>query len=261
MHFPRTLVAGAIVLLAACSDADAKNSNSSAPADALPKGSEAVDLNPADFTIDITNPYWPMTPGRRWTYSERELDGTEAIAVLTVTDQTKVVANGITARIVRDTLTSDGQIIEDTIDYFAQDSAGNLWYLGEDTAEFVDGKLDTRHGSFEAGVDGALPGIAVPAHPVPGLAYRQEYLKGEAEDNGEVLSIEEMAEVPAGSYRDALLTKDTTPLQPDSLEYKLYAKGVGPVLVLRASGGATRTELIKIDTAPSGSARGPLGNP
>jgi len=136
-----------------------------------------------------------------------------------------------------------------------------VWYFGEDTAEYENGEVVTTAGSFEAWVDGALPGIAVPAEPVAGMAYRQEYLKGEAEDNGQVLSTDEMAEVPAGSYRDALMTKDTTPLDPTMLEYKLYAKGVGPVLVLQASGGVTRTELIAMDTAPAGAGTGPLGTP
>jgi hypothetical protein len=93
------------------------------------------------------------------------------------------------------------------------------------------------------------------------MAYRQEYLKGEAEDNGQVLSIDELAEVPAGSYRQALLTKDTTPLEPALLEYKLYAKGVGPVLVLTASGGNTRSELMQMDSAPADAGTGPLGTP
>jgi ABC-type glycerol-3-phosphate transport system substrate-binding protein len=257
-----SLAAGAALLLAACGDSTTnKASNVTASASALPQGGAPVTLDPAEFTVDITNEYWPMKPGQRWTYTEREADGTKATAVVIVTDQTKTLANGITARVVRDTVTQDGEILEDTFDFYAQDITGNLWYLGEDTAEFDNGEITSRDGSFEAGVDGALPGIAVPAQPVAGMAYRQEYLQGEAEDNGEVLSTDEMAEVPTGKYREVLLTKDTTALEPDSLEYKLYAKGVGPVLVLRASGGTTRTELIRIDTAPPGAGTGPLGTP
>lgn len=260
---PTAVVAAAtLLLLTACGDSAPNKADATTQATAgLPRGNEPVTLDPAEFSVDITNEYWPMSPGRRWTYTEREPDGTEATAVIIVTDQTKVLANGITARVVRDTVTQDGEVLEDTFDFYAQDKAGNLWYLGEDTAEFENGQITSRHGSFEAGVDGALPGIAVPAEPAVGQAYRQEYLQGEAEDNGEVLSTNEMAEVPAGKYRQALLTKDTTPLEPDSLEYKLYAKGVGPVLVLRASGGTTRTELIQIDTVPAGAGTGPLGTP
>lgn len=125
-------------------------------------------LDPADFTTKIDNPYFPLKPGTRWTYREVDEKGHEVIVVVVVTRDTKKIANGITARVVRDTVTEDGSIIEDTNDWYAQDSAGNVWYLGEDTAEFEDGKITTRGGSFEAGVDGALPGIAMPANPEPG---------------------------------------------------------------------------------------------
>ena len=227
----------------------------------LPQGDAPVRLDPADFTTEIDNPYWPMKPGTRWTFRETDGEGGEAKVVVIVTNLTKKVANGITARVVRDTVTEDGQIVEDTYDWYAQDAKGNIWYLGEDTAEFEDGKVSSRAGSFEAGVDGALPGIAVPADPRPGMEYRQEYYKGEAEDGGRVLSTDELAEVPLGRYRDALLTKDFTPLEPDLLEYKLYAKGVGPVLILTASGGAGREELLSMDQVTGSEGTGPLGNP
>ena len=108
--------------------------------------------------------------------------------VIVVTTATKKLANGVTARVVRDTARSKGQIIEDTVDWYAQDSEGNVWYMGEDTAEFEKGKIVSRAGSWEAGVEGALPGIMLPAQPQVGQKYRQEYKKGEAEDNGEVLA-------------------------------------------------------------------------
>ena len=107
--------------------------------------------------------------------------------------------------------------------------------------------MSSRSGSFEAGVDGALPGVIIPANPVDGMQYRQEYYKGEAEDNGEVLSTAELAQVPAGLYRKALLTKDTITIEPDVLEYKLYAPGVGPVLALGVAGGGGREELVKVE--------------
>ena len=218
-------------------------------------------LDPADFTTEIDNPYWPMKPGTRWTYRNTDGEGGVQTAVVVVTEQTKKLANGITARVVRDTVTEDGQIVEDTNDWYAQDAKGNIWYLGEDTAEFEEGKVTSRAGSFEAGVDGALPGIAIPAAPQPGMAYRQEFYRGEAEDVGKVLSTDELAEVPAGSYRGALLTKDFTRLEPDVLEYKLYAKGVGPVLILTSSGGADREELLSVDQVSGAVGTGPLGHP
>jgi len=216
----------------------------------LPQGTEPVDLNPKDYTTRIDNPYWPMDPGTRWTYLETDQEGAELKVVVTVSDQTKKIANGVTARVVRDTVTEDGEIVEDTFDWYAQDKEGNVWYLGEDTAEFENGKLKTKEGSFEAGVDGAQPGIIMPADPRDGMQYRQEYYKGEAEDNGEVLSTDEMAQVPFGQYDNALLTKDTITIEPNVLEYKLYARGVGPVLTLGVSGGpGSREELINLDTA------------
>jgi hypothetical protein len=136
-----------------------------------------------------------------------------------------------------------------------------VWYLGEDTAAFHNGEVSSRSGSWEAGVDGALPGIALPAHPRPGMRYRQEYSAGRAEDSGAVLSTREMAEVPYGHFTDVLLTKDTNALEPKALEYKFYAKGVGPVLTLDVSGGSGREELLRRDRAPRGAGSEPLGSP
>ena len=244
----------------ATSPAAAVTSATPQPSRPLPTGSQPVELDPAEFTTEIDHPYWPMKPGTRWTYRE-VADGTAMDVVVVVTGQTKKLANGVTARVVRDTVHVAGSIVEDTVDWYAQDSVGNLWYLGEDTAEFEHGKIVSRGGSFEAGVDGALPGIMIPADPAPGMKYRQEYYAGEAEDNGEVLSTAELAQVPAGRYRQALLTKDTIAIEPDVQEYKLYARGVGPVLILGVSGGSSREELVKVDRAPSGAGTGPLGRP
>lgn len=213
----------------------------------LPRGSEPVNLDPKNFTTEIDNPYWPMDPGTRWTYRETDQEGAEQKVVVTVSNQTKKIANGVTARVVRDTVSEDGELIEDTFDWYAQDGEGNIWYLGEDTAEFENGKLETKEGSFEAGVDGARPGIIMPANPQDGVQYRQEYYKGEAEDNGEILSTDEMVRVPFGQFDNALLTKDTTAIEPNVLEYKLYARGVGPVLTLGVSGGpGSREELLDV---------------
>jgi hypothetical protein len=227
----------------------------------LPQSDEPVSLDAAEFTTEIDNPYWPMEPGARWTYVELDPEGGELTVEVTVTTATKVIANGIEARVVRDTVRNAGEIVEDTFDWYAQDAAGAIWYLGEDTAEFEGGEIVSRDGSFEAGVDGALPGIAVPADPRPGMSYRQEYLAGEAEDNGAVLSVEELVEVPYGRFDGALLTRDTNALEPDVAELKLYAPGVGPVLTLDISGGSGREELVSITTVPDGTATGPLGSP
>ena len=228
----------------------------------LPVGDDPVELDPAEFTTEIDNPYWPMKPGTRWTYGEVDATGDDLRATVVVTSGTKEIANGITARVVRDTVFRGEEIIEDTFDWYAQDAAGAIWYLGEDTAEFEDGEIVSREGSFEAGVDGALPGIIVPADPEPGMRYRQEYYAGQAEDNGEVLSTQAMADAPVGHFTDVLLTWDTITIEPDVAELKFYAPGVGPVLVLGVAGGpAAREELIAMDTVPDGTGTGPLGTP
>jgi hypothetical protein len=210
----------------------------------LPQGADPVELDPAEFTTEIDNPYWPMRPGSRWVYRETDGDGAEQRVEVTVTNDTREVI-GIEARVVRDVVTEDGELVEDTFDWYAQDTDGNVWYLGEETKEYENGKVATTAGAWEAGVDGALPGVIVPAEPEVGMTYRQEYYAGEAEDAAEVLSISEHAEAPYGSFRDVLLTKDFTPLDPKILEYKLYAPGVGPVLVFGVSGGSGREELVE----------------
>jgi len=227
----------------------------------LPQGSERYPLAPRDFTTVIDNPYWPMRPGTRWTYRETDEHQESVDVVVVVTTRTKRVANGITARVVRDTVTRDGAVIEDTFDWYAQDRAGNVWYLGEDTAEFDNGTITSREGSWEAGVKGAQAGVMIPAAPRPGLHYRQEFLAGTAEDSGRVLSTDEMAQVPWGHFRGVLLTRDSSRIEPNVLEYKLYARGVGPVLTLDVSGGGGREQLITVDRAPPSAGTGPLGLP
>jgi hypothetical protein len=213
--------------------------------EALPRGSEAVSLNPADFTTRIDNPYWPMRAGRRWIYRETDSAGKKQRVVVTVTRRTKVMANGVTARVVHDAVTEKGRPVELTDDYYAQDKAGNIWYFGEATTEFENGKPSSTAGSFEAGVDGAQAGVIMPARPRVGLAYREEYYKGHAEDKARIVSLSEQAEVPFGHFRRVLMTRNTNPLEPKSVEFKFYAPGVGPVLAVGVSGGSDREDLVR----------------
>jgi hypothetical protein len=214
---------------------------------ALPQGGEPAELDPADFVAEIDNPYWPMSPGSTWVYRETDAEGAEQRVEVTVTDRTKTIL-GIEATVVHDVVTEDGELIEDTFDWYAQDTTGNVWYLGEATKEFENGKVTTTAGSWEAGVDGAQAGIIVPADPEVGMTYRQEYYAGEAEDEGEILSLDERAEVPFGSFDNLLMTKDTTPLEPVILEHKFYAEGIGPILALGLSGGVSREELLRYES-------------
>ena len=184
--------------------------------------------------------------------------GTNQKVGVEVTDKTKMIANGIEARVIRDTVTENGVPVEITDDWYAQDKAGNIWYLGEYVTNYKNGKVVDHEGSFEAGVDGAQPGIIMPANPEPGMSYRQEYYEGEAEDRAEVLSTDEQVEVPFGHFEGALMTKDLVPLEPKVSEYKLYARGIGPVLTLQTSGGSGSEELI--DYSRSGRADATAGN-
>jgi hypothetical protein len=212
----------------------------------LPQGSEPAMLNPADFTTKIDNPYWPMTPGSRWVYRETDTTGARQKVVITVTSKTKKIANGITARVIRDVVTEKGAKVEVTDDWYAQDKDANVWYLGEQTTEYNNGKVASRHGSFEAGVDGAQAGIAMPANPEPGLSYRQEYYKGQAEDESAVLTVgQERVQVPYGFVnKDVLMTRDLVPLEPRVQELKFYARGVGPLLSVHTDGKGGRAELV-----------------
>jgi hypothetical protein len=239
MTSSRTLLSlAAAALFAGCGSEDRPS---------LPQGSEPAKLDPSDFTDRIDHPYWPMRPGTTWVYSERDLEGSNQRVVVTASKETKEVS-GIRARVVHDVVTEDGALVEDTYDWYAQDRDGNLWYLGEDTKEYKDGKVASRAGSWQAGVDGAEAGIVLPAKPSVGMSYRQEYYKGEAEDKARILSLDEWTQVPAGAYDHLLMTKDFTPLQPDVLEHKFYAQGVGPVLVLSVSAGTAREELVELSS-------------
>jgi hypothetical protein len=211
----------------------------------LPQGSEPVTLDPAEFTTKIDNPYFPLRVGSRWVYRETDKEGTRQKVVVTVTDRTKLIANGVTARVVKDVVTEDGQFLEVTNDWYAQDEDGNVWYLGEATTEYENGKPVSTEGSFEAGVDGAQPGVIMPAKPRRGLRYRQEYYAAQAEDRAKVRSLHEEVSVPFGSFDNVLKTKDIAPLPPKAFENKFYAKGIGLVEALTVKGGSDHEVLLK----------------
>jgi hypothetical protein len=152
---------------------------------------------------------------------------------------------------VTDRLYLRGKLEERTEDWYTQDGKGNVWYYGEQTAELDEhGKVKTTEGSWEAGKDGAQPGIFMYAGPKVGQRARQEYLKGEAEDHFQVLARGQTAMVPFKAFHDALLTKEWTPLEPGVLDHKFYARGVGTVLEQTVKGGDERNELVSF-SAPS----------
>ncbi len=186
-----------------------------------------------------------MSPGSEWIYSETDSTGTEEKVVVTVTEETKRIANGIEARVIRDVVSENGTPVEITDDWYAQDRDGNVWYLGEAVENYEDGKLVDSAGSFEAGVDGAQAGIAMPANPEPGLSYRQEYYQGEAEDRAVVITVgEEQVEVPFGYFTGVLMTRDLVPTEPKVQELKFYARGVGPLLSIHTDSAGGRAALV-----------------
>ncbi len=200
---------------------------------------------PGQFVGTIDNRYLPMTPGTKWIY-RGGTNGEERI-VVRVLHRTKQI-EGITATVVRDTVTADGELAEDTFDWFAQDRRGNVWYLGENTKEYEDGEVVSTEGSWETGVDGAKAGIAMLGHPRVGIRYWQEFLQGEAMDIGQVLDLALRVAGPAGHFRHVLMTKDTTPLDRTIVELKFYAPRIGVVRELDLNpeqGGADLIRMVK----------------
>jgi hypothetical protein len=233
--------------LAGCGGSSGGNTTQAAAqsgTNTFPQSSEPSNLNPADFSTNIDNPYWPMPVGARWQVHVSNPQGESLQETITVTDQTKRIADGVTARVVRDVVYDQGKPSEITDDWYAQDSQGNIWYFGENTATINKNGTKDTSGSFEAGAKGADAGIAMPAHPEVGLTYREEYYKGHAEDRSKVLALDQQVEAPAGHFTGAILTDDYSPLEPTVSEYKLYAKGVGPVVAVSVSGESEREDLI-----------------
>ncbi|QBR92103.1 hypothetical protein [Nocardioides euryhalodurans] len=237
---PAPLRAVAVLLVAAVASGCASD-----PPTVDPTGVDLLEIptpspDPDDFVSGIDNRWLPLTPGSEWVYEST--DG-ETITV-TVTDETRLVA-GVRTTVVRDVVTGeDGEVVEETSDWFAQDVDGNVWYFGEETTEYDDrGRPDTA-GSWEAGVDGAEAGVVMLAEPRRGDGYQQEHLAGEAEDRATVLSLDESLQIDSGSYDGLLVTEETTPLEPGLVEHKYYAPGLGLVLEQTVAGDGGEAELV-----------------
>jgi hypothetical protein len=203
-------------------------------------------IRPADFTTAIDNPYFPLAPGTRYVYDGTTPEGKQH-TVVEVTRDTRTVM-GVQTRIVHDVVSVNGKPEEETFDWYAQDREGNVWYFGEATKKLAGGTVDTK-GSFEAGVNGALPGIIMPARPVVGDSYRQEFARGEAEDTAKVLNLHATEKVPfGGRYSDLVVTEDVNPLDPAaSIENKYFARGVGFIAVVHVTGAPERVELTAVE--------------
>jgi hypothetical protein len=198
-------------------------------------------IDPAVFGGPIDNPYFPLPPGTTYVF----LGGTERNEV-EVTHDTKVIL-GVTTVVVHDRVWDEDVLTEETYDWYAQDAAGNVWYFGEDTKSYESGSVSTE-GSWEAGVDGALPGVIMLVDPQVGDFYREEYLAGQAEDVAKVTKVGGSATVAAGTYDNIILTENSTRLEPDVIEEKTYAPGVGFIFERYVTGGEGTVELTEIKT-------------
>jgi hypothetical protein len=253
------MVAGLAVVCACGTDQAAQQTGGSSTSNAAippfapevaeqPAADYAPEIDPSNFVKEVDNPYFPLEPGTTWVYEGQTEEGPERVEV-TVLQETKRVM-GVECVILRDRVWLNGELIEDTFDWHAQDKEGDVWYFGENSKELENGKVVSTAGSWEAGVDGALPGIIMPADPKVGDSYRQEYYQGEAEDTAEVISVDgaglnDAVSTPYDSFsEDVLVIKDWNPLEPNILEHKYYAPGVGLIGETKVTGAEEKIELI-----------------
>jgi len=255
IHFPAGLRVASQVLLAACVLA-------TPPARAGGLVAPVFRLSDFSSPLQIDNRYWPLEPGREIVYFEVGED--ECIVnAFEITPDTKTFTGayaGLVARVIHDREWLDEDcdggrdvLLEDTFDWHAQDDAGNVWYFGEDTTEYLfdedgDPAGTSKEGSWEAGIDGAQAGLIMLADPRPGQKYRQEYAAGIAEDMGKVKGVNVDISIAIADFEGCVVTKEWTPLSPGSIEHKTYCPDVGLVRIEGLSGGPTTvTEAIDLD--------------
>jgi hypothetical protein len=202
-------------------------------------------FTPANFVATIDNAFLPFQPGTTF-ISEGTEDGAKAHREVSVTPGTQVIL-GVTCVVVRDRVWWDGHLAEDATAWYAQDKEGTVWYFGEEVKAYENGMVVSTQGSWQAGVNGAKPGIAMLGKPAPGRSYRQEYSKGQAEDMAEVVSLTEFVSVPYGSFGNTLKKKEWSSLEPGVLKYKYYARGIGWIMTT-FEGKADQEKLVKITT-------------
>ncbi len=246
----RTIVfaLGSLVLLGACGSSGGKSPSASPTTSATPPTTARAAVNyhpridPANFSNRITNPYFPLKPGTQFAF-DGVRDGRPQHTEVTVTNETKTIL-GIPVVVVRDVVTNSGALEEKTTDWYAQAKNGDVWYFGEATAEYTNGQISNTQGSWEAGVDNAQPGIIMKANPKVGTSYRQEYRPGVAEDTAKVTTVGMTYKAGGTTYRNVVLTTDRNPLNPDKLDQKYFAPGVGLIYTKKLSAGHSETSTL-----------------
>jgi hypothetical protein len=237
------------VLAAGCTSHPAPRSArtpASAQAAATPSsGSTAPIFDPTSFVAVVDNPYYPLKPGAKWVYQGMR-DGVVQRDLVEVTNRTRMV-DGVRAIVETDVATHNGTVLEKTEDWYAQDKQGNVWYLGESTVSYDNGVADTE-GSWTAGVGGALPGIIMPAHPRVTDSFRQEFFSGQAEDMFWVVEDQQTVKVQFGTFRHVIRTLEFTRLEPDVIDTKFYAPGIGIIREASAAGPQETADLVSFTT-------------
>lgn len=213
----------------------------------FPVQAQTIAFDKSNFhdPLKIDNKYFPLKTGTIMIYNGTDEDGKSTRDIFTVTNDTKQI-QGITTRVVNDSAFVEGDLVEPTADWYAQDDSGNVWYMGEFTTDLTN-KKNPHEGSWEAGVKGARAGIIMLAEPKVGDTYEQEFAKGEAEDKGTVLSLNGNVSVPYGTFSNVLKTKDFSKLEPDIVENKYYAQNLGEIKELIVKGGSEEMTLIQIN--------------
>jgi len=238
----------AVMLTLLLSSAACLKDNPCGPDDTNPADMPyTVTINPSDFhTENITgNTYFPIIPGLTMVYRGQDEDGLQVDIEEVATGETKVIL-GVTCAVVKFQEWVDGELVEVAWDWYALNKDGNVWYFGEDVDNYKNGLLKDHGGAWEAGKDGALPGILMLADPEVGVWYRQEYYKGEAEDVAQVLQKGLTVTTPAGTFENCLKTAEWSPLEPGVVEHKYYAPGIGTVKIEAVEGDSGYEELVSI---------------
>ena len=208
-------------------------------------GSASAGIDPADFNAPVNNPYFPLKPGTVFVYKGSE-DGQRLVEHLRVTHKHRMIA-GVSTTVVSDILYANGHLNEKTTDWYANDNAGNTWYFGERTATYKpSGAVQSRDGSWRAGIDSGVAGLIMPANPHPTDAYRQEFLKGHAEDQAWIVADHGTLRVPYGKVHDVVRSYEWTRLEPGVVSLKLYAPHLGIVAERDVAGGNEDMELVAV---------------